>query len=73
VDVFHILHKQGKIIVEVDDTYDKVLKAMNDRMFQGSRQDKIDIKNKLADEDYMELQCKLMAVSEYFNKIIKQG
>jgi hypothetical protein len=73
IDVFHILHKRGKIIVEVEDTYDKVIKAMNDRMFQGSRQDKIDIKNKMKDDDYMELQCKLMAVSDYFIKIINRG
>ena len=71
VDVFHILHKQGKIIVEVEDTYDKVLKAMNEKMFEGSRQDKIDIKNKMKDDDYMEVQCYRMAVSEYFDKILK--
>ena len=70
IDVFHILHKRGKIIVEVDDTYDKVLKAMNDRMFEGSRQDKIDIKNKLKDDDYMEHQCYRMAVSQYFDNIL---
>jgi hypothetical protein len=73
IDVFHILHKRGKIIVEVEDTYDKVIKAMNDRMFQGSRQDKIDIKNKLADEEYLEHQCYRMAVSQYFDKLLKQG
>jgi len=71
VDVFHILHKQGKIIVEVEDTYDKVLKAMNDKMFEGSRQDKIDIKNKLKDDDYMEHQCYRMAVADYFDKLLK--
>ena len=71
IDVFHILHKRGKIIVEVDDTYDKVLKAMNDKMFEGSRQDKIDIKNKLKDDDYMEHQCYRMAVAQYFDKILK--
>ena len=71
IDVFHILHKRGKIIVEVEDTYEKVLKAMNDKMFEGSRQDKIDIKNKLKDDDYMEHQCYRMAVSQYFDKILK--
>jgi len=71
IEVFHILQKRGKIIVEVEDTYDKVIKAMNDRMFQGSRQDKIDIKNKLADDDYLEHQCMRMAVSCYFDKILK--
>ena len=71
LDVFHILHKQGKIIVDVDFTYDKVLKKMNDQMFEGSRQDKIDIKNKLKDDDYMEHQCYRMAVADYFDKLLK--
>ncbi len=71
VDVFHILHKQGKIIVEVDDTYDKVLKAMNEKLFEGSRQDKIDIRNKMKDDDYMEHQCYRMAVADYFDKLLK--
>jgi hypothetical protein len=44
---------------------------MNDRMFDGSRQDKIDIKNKLKDDDYMENQCYRMAVADYFDKLIK--
>jgi len=72
LDVFHILHKQGKIIVEVEDTYDKVLKAMNEKMFEGSRQDKIDIKNKLKDDDFLENQCKRMAVSCYFDNLINK-
>jgi hypothetical protein len=71
IDVFHILHKRGKIIVEVEDTYEKVISAMNDRMFKGSRQDKIDIKNKLKDDEYMENQCYRMAVSQYFDKLLK--
>jgi len=50
-----------------------VIKAMNDRMFQGSRQDKIDIKNKLADEEYLEHQCYRMAVADYFTKLINRG
>jgi hypothetical protein len=44
---------------------------MNDRMFKGSRQDKIDIKNKLKDEEYLEHQCYRMAVSQYFDKLLK--
>jgi hypothetical protein len=71
VDVFNILHKQGRIIVDAENTYDKVLRSMNDRMFDGSRQDKIDIKNKLKDDDYMENQCYRMAVADYFDKLIK--
>lgn len=73
VDVFHILHKRGKIIVTPTETYEKVLAAMTDKMFEGSRQDKIDIKNKLKDEDYLERQCYRMAVADYFTSLINKG
>lgn len=72
LDVFHILHKRGKIIVDAQNTYDKVISAMNDRMFNGSRQDKIDIKNKLKDDDFIENQCKRMAVADHFDKILNK-
>lgn len=73
IDVFHILHKRGKIIVTPTETYEKVLTAMNEKMFEGSRQDKIDVKNKMKDDDYLEHQCMRMAVSEYFTKLINRG
>jgi hypothetical protein len=73
VDVFKILHKRGNIIVTPSETYEKVLTAMNEKMFEGSRQDKIDIKNKMKDDDYIEHQCYRMAVSEYFTKLINRG
>jgi hypothetical protein len=73
VDVFHILHKRGNIIVTPSETYEKVLTAMNEKMFEGSRQDKIDIKNKMKDDDYMEHQCYRMAVADYFTKRINRG
>jgi hypothetical protein len=73
VDVFHILHKRGNIIVTPSETYEKVLTAMNEKMFEGSRQDKIDIKNKMKDDDYMEHQCYRMAVADYFTKKINRG
>lgn len=73
VDVFHILHKRGNIIVNPSETYEKVLSAMTEKMFEGSRQDKIDVKNKMKDDDYMEHQCYRMAVSEYFTKKINRG
>ena len=72
LDVFHILHKRGKIIVDAQNTYDKVISAMNDRMFNGSRQDKIDIKNKLKDDDFLENQCKRMAVADHFDKLLNK-
>jgi hypothetical protein len=73
VDVFKILHKRGNIIVTPSETYEKVLTAMNEKMFEGSRQDKIDIKNKMKDDDYMEHQCYRMAVADYFTKLINRG
>jgi len=73
VDVFHILHKRGNIIVTASETYEKVLTAMNEKMFEGSRQDKIDVKNKMKDDDYMEHQCYRMAVADYFTKLINRG
>jgi len=73
VDVFHILHKQWRIIVTPSETYEKVVSAMSEKMFEGSRQDKIDIKNKMKDDDYMEHQCYRMAVADYFDKLINRG
>ena len=73
VDVFNILHKRGNIIVTPSETYEKVLTAMNEKMFEGSRQDKIDVKNKMQDDDYMEHQCYRMAVADYFTKLINRG
>jgi hypothetical protein len=46
---------------------------MTKKMFEGSRQDKIDVKNKMKDDDYMENQCRRMAVADYFTKLINRG
>jgi hypothetical protein len=73
VDVFKILHKRGNIIVTPSETYEKVISAMSEKLFEGSRQDKIDIKNKMKDEDYLENQCRRMAVANYFTKLINRG
>jgi glycyl-tRNA synthetase alpha subunit len=73
VDVFNILHKRGSIIVTPSETYEKVIEEMTKKMFEGSRQDKIDVKNKMKDDDYMENQCRRMAVSQYFTKLINRG
>lgn len=72
IDVFHILHKRGKIIVTPSETYEKVLQAMTEKMFEGSQQHKTDIKIKMKDEDYMENQCKRMAVADYFTNLINK-
>jgi hypothetical protein len=37
------------------------------------RKAKIDVKNKMKDDDYMENQCRRMAVSIYFTKLINRG
>ncbi len=73
IDVFHILHKRGKIVVTPSETYEKVLQAMTEKMFEGSPQHKTDIKIKMKDEDYMEHQCYRMAVADYFTKLINKG
>lgn len=71
IDVFHILHRQGRIIVDADYTYDKVISAMSNRMFNGSHQEKENVKSRLKDDDFMENQCYRMAVADYFDKIQK--
>jgi hypothetical protein len=73
VDVFHILHKRGKIIVTPTETYEKVIEEMTKRMFEGNHQNKIDVKNAMKDEDYLERQCYRMAVADYFTKLINRG
>lgn len=73
IDVFHILHKRGNIIVTPSETYEKVIQAMTEKMFEGSRQDKIDVKNRMKDEDYLEHQCYRMAVADHFTKLINRG
>lgn len=73
VDVFHILHKRGKIIVTPSETYEKVIEEITKKMFEGNHQNKIDVKNAMKDEDYLERQCMRMAVSQYFTNIINKG
>ena len=73
VDVFKILHKRGKIIVTPSETYDKVIEEMTKRMFEGNHQNKVDVKNAMKDEDYLERQCYRMAVADYFTNIINKG
>lgn len=73
VDVFHILNKRGKIVVTPTETYEKVIEEMSKRMFEGNHQNKIDVKNAMKDEDYLERQCYRMAVSDYFTKLLNQG
>jgi len=73
IDVFHILHKRGNIIVTASETYEKVLAAMTEKMFEGTPQHKTDIKNKMKDEEYLEHQCYRMAVADHFTKLINRG
>lgn len=73
VDVFHILHKRGKIVVTPTETYEKVIEEMTKKMFEGNHQNKIDVKNAMKDEDYLERQCYRMAVADYFIKLLNQG
>jgi hypothetical protein len=71
LDVFKILHKEGKIVVTPAATLQKVKSAMNDQMITGSSRRKAEIASLLNDDDYMENQCKRMAVANYFDTFLK--
>jgi len=71
LQVFNILHKRGEIIVSPTKTLQKVRKMMQDKMITGSSRKKNEIAQQLNDEDYVENQCRRMAVAEYFDTKIK--
>lgn len=71
IQVFHILHKRGEIIVTPSKTLQKVKKMMQDQMITGSGRKKNEIAAQLNDEDYLEHQCYRMAVADYFDQKIK--
>lgn len=71
IQVFHILHKRGEIIVTPAKTLQKVKKMMQDQMITGSGRKKNEIAAQLNDEDYLEHQCYRMAVADYFDQKIK--
>jgi hypothetical protein len=73
LDVFKILHKEGKIVVTPAATLQKVRSAMNDQMITGSSRRKAEIASLLNDDDYMENQCKRMAVADYFDTFLKKS
>lgn len=71
IQVFHILHKRGEIIVTPAKTLQKVKKMMQDQMITGSGRKKNEIAAQLNDDDYLEHQCYRMAVADYFDQKIK--
>lgn len=71
IQVFHILHKRGEIIVTPAKTLQKVKKMMQDQMITGSGRKKNEIAAQLNDDDYLEHQCYRMAVADYFDAKIK--
>jgi hypothetical protein len=73
LDVFKILHKEGKIIVTPAATLQKVRSAMNDQMITGSSRRKAEIAGLLNDDDYLEHQCYRMAVADYFDTFLKKS
>ena len=73
LDVFKILHKEGKIVVTPAATLQKVRSAMNDQMITGSSRRKAEIAGLLNDDDYMEHQCYRMAVADYFDTFLKKS
>ena len=72
IQVFHILHKRGEIIVTPAKTLQKVKKMMQDQMITGSGRKKNEIAAQLNDEDYMEHNCYRMAVADYFDAKLKK-
>jgi hypothetical protein len=73
LDVFKILHKEGKIVVTPAATLQKVRSAMNDQMITGSSRRKAEIASLLNDDDYLEHQCYRMAVADYFDTFLKKS
>lgn len=73
LDVFKILHKEGKVVVTPAATLQKVRSAMNDQMITGSSRRKAEIEGLLNDDDYMEHQCYRMAVADYFDSFLKKS
>jgi hypothetical protein len=71
LDVFKILHKEGKIVVTPAATLQKVRTAMSDQQITGSSRRKAEIASLLNDDDYMEHQCYRMAVADYFDTFLK--
>ena len=71
LQVFNILHKRGEIIVSPTKTLQKVRKMMQDQMITGSSRKKNEIAQQLNDDDYIENQCRRMAVADYFDLKIK--
>jgi hypothetical protein len=71
LDVFKILHQEGKIVVTPAATLQKVRSAMNDQMITGSSRRKAEIASLLNDDDYLEHQCYRMAVADYFDTFLK--
>lgn len=71
LDCFWILYKRGKIIVTPEATLQKVKKAMNDQQITGSSRRKAEIAGLLSDDEYLENQCKRMAVANYFDTFLK--
>jgi hypothetical protein len=73
LDVFKILHKEGKIVVTPAATLQKVRSAMNDQIITGSSRRKAEIASLLNDDDYLEHQCYRMAVADYFDTFLKKS
>lgn len=71
LQVFNILHKRGEIIVSPTKTLQKVKKMMQDQMITGSSRKKNEIAQQLNDDEYLENQCRRMAVADYFDTKIK--
>lgn len=68
LDVFKILHNRGLIDMNVDLVYQSTINAMNKKMYSLEGNARNDYKAQFNDDDFMEHQCRRMAVALYFDK-----
>jgi len=70
---FNILHKRGLVGQDVDYIVKTTEEAMQRRIDRADPEEKKDLYLELKDEDIMELNCRRMAVTLYFNKLINES
>lgn len=68
LDVFKILHKRGLIDMNIDLVYQSTINAMNTKLYSLEGNARSDYKSQFQDDDFMENQCRRMAVALYFDK-----
>ena len=65
---FNIIHKRG-LITDTETTLKKTEEAIRKQYTYASHKERKEMNRLLEDDEYMELACRRMAVSEYFDKL----